>query len=156
MSLLGELQRRKVFKVGAAYAAVGWLVIEVAATIAPQLNFPEWAPRMVTFVILLGFPVALVMAWVFDVTPEGIKVDASKSGSKRVFIVAGILVALALGWFFHRQSARQFQNRRHRTGRRAYPRRQRAEVRRFGTGDRAADRRTHRHASLGADLRSQA
>jgi len=101
MSLLAELQRRKVFKVAAAYAVVGWLVIEVAATIAPQLNFPEWAPRLITFVILLGFPLALVMAWLFDVTPEGIKVDASSSGRKRMFAAAAVMAALALGWYLH-------------------------------------------------------
>jgi TolB-like protein len=101
MSLFAELKRRKVFKVAAGYAVVGWLVIEVAATIAPQLNFPEWVPRLITFAILLGFPVALVMAWLFDVTPEGIKVDASKAGSKRVFTVAAVMAALALGWYLH-------------------------------------------------------
>jgi TolB-like protein/Tfp pilus assembly protein PilF len=101
MSLIAELKRRKVFRAAGAYAVVGWLVIEVAATIAPQLNFPEWVPRLITFAILLGFPVALVMAWVFDVTPEGIRVDASKTGSKRVFVVAGVLIAFTLGWYFH-------------------------------------------------------
>ena len=104
MTLIAELQRRKVFKVGAAYLVVGWLLIQVAATVAPQLNLPEWAPRFITLVVLLGFPIVVVMAWVFDVTPEGIKVDASRVGSKRIFAAAAVLVVLALGWFFHRQS----------------------------------------------------
>jgi TolB-like protein len=104
MSLIAELQRRKVFKVGAAYLVVGWLLIQVAATVAPQLNLPEWAPRLITFIVLLGFPVVLVMAWVFDVTPEGIKVDASRVGSKRIFVTAAVLMVLSLGWYFHRQS----------------------------------------------------
>ena len=104
MSLIAELQRRKVFRVAAAYLVVGWLLIQVAATVGPQLNLPEWAPRLITFVILLGFPIALVMAWIFDVTPDGVKLDASVSGSKRVFAVAAVLVALALGWYFHGRS----------------------------------------------------
>ena len=101
MSLITELKRRKVFKVGGAYLVIGWLLIEVAATVMPQLNFPEWAPRMITFVILLGFPVALVVAWIFEVTPDGVKLDAKVSGSKRVFVTAAVLAVLALGWFFH-------------------------------------------------------
>ena len=105
MSLTAELKRRKVFKVAGAYLVVGWLLIQVAATVAPQLNLPEWAPRLITFTILLGFPIVLVMAWIFDVTPEGIKVDASRVGSKRIFVVAAVLVALALGWYFHRHPA---------------------------------------------------
>lgn len=100
MSLIAELKRRKVFKVGAAYLVVGWLVIEVASTVMPQFNVPEWAPRLVTLLIALGLPIALVMAWVFDVTPEGLKIDASRVGSKRLFGVAAALVALALGWYF--------------------------------------------------------
>lgn len=99
-NFISELKRRKVFKVAAGYAVIGWLVIEVAATIAPQLNFPEWVPRLITFVILLGFPIAVVMAWLFDVTPEGIKLDASKIGSKRIFTATAIIAALALGWYF--------------------------------------------------------
>ncbi len=104
MTLVTELKRRKVFKVAAAYLVVGWLLIQVAATVAPQLNLPEWAPRLITFTILLGFPIVLVMAWIFDVTPEGIKVDASRAGSKRMFVVAAVMTALSLGWYFHRQA----------------------------------------------------
>ena len=100
MSLIDELKRRKVFKVGVAYLVVGWLLIQVASTVAPQLNLPEWAPRLVTFAILLGFPIALVLAWVFDVTPEGIKFDAAPVGNKRIVAVAAILVTLAVGWYW--------------------------------------------------------
>ncbi len=105
MSLLAELQRRKVFKVAAAYAVVGWALIEVAATVMPQLNFPEWAPRMVTFLILLGFPITLVLAWVFEITPEGVKLDARATGNKRMIAAAALLVVLALGWYFRGQPA---------------------------------------------------
>ena len=76
MSLIAELQRRKVFKVGAAYLIGGWVLIQVAATIAPQLKLPEWAPTLVTVLVGLGFPVALALAWFFDITREGIRRDA--------------------------------------------------------------------------------
>lgn len=105
MSLVAELKRRKVFRVAAAYAVVGWLVIQVAATIAPQLNLPEWVPRLTTFLVLLGFPIAVVMAWVFDITPEGIRVDVGRTGSKRVIAIAVVFAVLALGWYF-RESPR--------------------------------------------------
>ena len=59
MSLIAELKRRSVFKVAAAYLVVGWLAIQVAATVAPQLDLPDWVPRLITFVLLLGFPVTL-------------------------------------------------------------------------------------------------
>jgi TolB-like protein len=99
MSLFAELQRRSVFKVGAAYLVVGWLVIQVAATVAPQMGLPDWTPRMVTLVVMLGFPIALVLAWVFDVTPEGLKVEPAQTGNKRMFAFAALLAALAVGWF---------------------------------------------------------
>ena len=68
-----ELKRRNVFKVATAYAIAGWLIIQVAATIAPQLNFPEWVPSFITMVVLIGFPLALIFAWAFELTPDGLK-----------------------------------------------------------------------------------
>lgn len=99
MSLFAELRRRKVFKVGAAYLVVAWIVIQVGATVAPQLGLPDWAPRMITLIVLLGMPVALVVAWLVEVTPEGLKVETAPKGNKRVFTIAAILIAVALGWF---------------------------------------------------------
>jgi len=100
MSLYAELRRRKVFKVGGAYLVVAWLLIQVAATVAPQLQLPDWAPRMITLVLLLGFPVALVLAWALDSTPEGIKVDGAPGGDKRIYAIAAILAGLVLVWYF--------------------------------------------------------
>jgi TolB-like protein len=100
MSLIAELKRRKVFKVALAYGVVAWLVIQVASTIAPQLSLPEWAPRFITLLVLLGFPIALVLAWIFDKTPEGLKVEPAAVGNKRMFAIAGVLAVLALGWYF--------------------------------------------------------
>jgi len=99
MSLFAELKRRKVIKVGAAYLVVAWLLIQVGATVAPQLNMPEWVPRLITLLALLGFPVALVLAWLLDFSSGGIKFELGEFGNKRVFTVAAVLAALALGWF---------------------------------------------------------
>ena len=100
MTLFEELKRRKVFRVGAAYLVVAWLLIQVAATVAPQLQFPEWVPRLVTLILILGFPIAVVMAWVLDFTPEGVRVDATAAGTRRVLAFGIVLVLIALGWYF--------------------------------------------------------
>ena len=100
MSLYAELQRRKVFKVGAAYLVVAWLLIQVVATLAPQLQLPDWVPRLVTLLLMVGFPVALLLAWMLDVTPEGVTTEPSAAGNGRMYAFAGALFAAALGWYF--------------------------------------------------------
>ncbi len=72
-NLITELKRRNVFRVATAYAIAGWLIIQVFATIAPQLGFPDWIAPLVTTLVLIGFPLALIFAWAFELTPEGIK-----------------------------------------------------------------------------------
>jgi TolB-like protein len=103
MSLIAELKRRKVFKVGAAYLVVAWLVVQGASIGFPAFDAPPWALRIFILIALLGFPVAVVMAWVFDITPEGVKLDADTSGSKRFFGAAILLIVLAIGWYFYGQ-----------------------------------------------------
>jgi adenylate cyclase len=76
MSLMAELQRRKVFKVAAGYAVVGWLVIQVATSVLPLYDTPAWFLRAFVLIVSLGFPIALVMAWMLEVTPEGIKMTS--------------------------------------------------------------------------------
>ncbi len=98
MSLFSELKRRSVFKVGVAYLVVAWVVIQVADTVAPQLGLPEWAPRFITLLVLLGFPLAVVLAWIFDITPEGIRADATP-GNKGVFVVGTVVGLAVLGWY---------------------------------------------------------
>ena len=73
MSLIAELKRRNVFRVGAAYAIVAWLLIEVASVIFPGLHLPDWTLTFLIIVILAGYPVALIFAWAVELTPEGIK-----------------------------------------------------------------------------------
>jgi len=100
MNLLAELRQRKVFKVGGAYLVVAWLAIQAASIAFPTFDAPPWALRVFILVVLLGFPLALVLAWVFDVTPEGVKKSASHVGNKRIYAAASALVALALLWYF--------------------------------------------------------
>ena len=75
--------RRKVYKVAIAYAVVAWLLMQVASQIFPFFEIPNWAVRLVVLLLVIGFPVALILAWAFELTPEGIKraedVDLSKS-----------------------------------------------------------------------------
>jgi TolB-like protein len=71
--VLSELRRRRVFKVTAIYAIVAWIVVQVAATTFPVLMLPEWTVRLVIALVLLGLPVVALLAWIFDITPEGIE-----------------------------------------------------------------------------------
>ena len=68
-----ELKRRNVYKVAVAYAFVRWLVVQVATQVFPFLAIPNWVVRLVIVVIVIGFPIALVIAWAFEATPQGIK-----------------------------------------------------------------------------------
>lgn len=70
--LLVEIRRRHVFRVAAVYAVVAWLVIEVSSVVSPELMLPEWFTRAIILLALLGFPVALVLTWAYDITPDGI------------------------------------------------------------------------------------
>src|SRR5438445_7376180 len=72
-NFFAELKRRNVYRVAVAYAVVGWLVIQVCATIVPALHLSDSITTAVVVVVLLGFPIALVLAWAFEITPEGIK-----------------------------------------------------------------------------------
>jgi TolB-like protein/Tfp pilus assembly protein PilF len=72
-SLFAELKRRNVYKVAVAYAVVGWLVIQVTATVVPALHMPDGITTAVVVLVLVGFPIALVIAWAFEMTPEGMK-----------------------------------------------------------------------------------
>ena len=72
-SFFAELKRRNVYKVAVAYAVVGWLVMQIAATVVPALHLPDGITSAVVVLTLLGFPIALVIAWAFEMTPEGMK-----------------------------------------------------------------------------------
>jgi tetratricopeptide (TPR) repeat protein len=83
-SFLDELKHRKVFRVAAVYLAVGWAIIEAADTILPRMGAPDWVVTTVMFVVLAGFPVSLILAWVFDVRLEGGAATVVRDGSQSV------------------------------------------------------------------------
>jgi TolB-like protein len=101
------LKRRNVFKVAVAYAVVGWLLVEIASTVVPTFEAPRWVLQTLTFVFILGFPLALIFAWAYELTPEGLKkekdIDRSLSitqvtGRKLDYLIIATLVT-ALAYF---------------------------------------------------------
>ncbi len=100
MSLVAELKRRNVFKVGAAYLVVAWLVVQAASIGFPTFEAPAWALRVFIFVLMLGFPMALVLAWMLQMTPEGVRVEDATGGGKGLYAIAGGLAVLAIAWYF--------------------------------------------------------
>ena len=112
-NFFAELKRRNVYKVAVGYGVVGWLVMQVAATIVPALHLPDSLTTAVVVVVLLGFPIALVIAWAFEMTPEGMKRTENVSPnepnpqwSRRKFFtfvaVVALLAAVLLGYRFWR------------------------------------------------------
>ena len=102
-NFFSELKRRNVYKVAVAYAVVGWLLVQVATQVFPFFEIPNWAVRLVVLAIVIGFPVALVIAWAFELTPEGLKhtedVDVSdKRVSKRRTWIYVTLIGAALSF----------------------------------------------------------
>jgi TolB-like protein/cytochrome c-type biogenesis protein CcmH/NrfG len=105
-SFFAELKRRNVYKVAIAYAVVAWLLMQVASQIFPFFEIPNWAVRLVVLLLIIGFPVALILAWAFELTPEGIKraedVDLSKSLTRKTgrkldfFIIAVLLLVIGI------------------------------------------------------------
>src|SRR6266550_4080349 len=73
INFFAELKRRNVYKVAVAYAVVGWLLVQVTTQVFPIFEIPNWALRLIVLAIIIGFPIALVIAWAFELTPEGIK-----------------------------------------------------------------------------------
>jgi adenylate cyclase len=110
--LFAELKRRRVFRVAAVYAAIAWLVVEVSDTVLPRLELPDWTVTLVLVLVLAGFPVALVLAWAFDITPTGVArtppVERSEPGRRwqagRIAIVGAvaILAVAGGGWWLSR------------------------------------------------------
>ena len=106
-NFFGELKRRNVYKVAVAYGVVGWLVVQIATQVFPFLEIPNWLVRLVIVFVAVGFPIALVIAWAFELTPEGIRraedVDlpaASRPKNRAWIYVAAIGAALSVGLFF--------------------------------------------------------
>src|SRR5213596_4307970 len=109
-NFFAELKRRNVYKVAVAYAVVGWLLVQVATQVFPFFEIPNWAVRLIVLLIVIGFPIALVIAWAFEATPEGIKrtevadtmpVSAATRRKKHAWIyVVVIAAAISVTLFF--------------------------------------------------------
>jgi len=115
VSFLAELKRRKVFRVGVVYAATAFVIIQAADIMLPSLGVPAWALSLIVVMVILGFPVALVLGWALELTPDGIKrtesVPAAQTGhgpapallGKRTVLASALLVAVGVGigagWF---------------------------------------------------------
>src|SRR5438270_1123028 len=111
----GELRRRNVYKVAVAYAIVAWVLVQVATQVFPFFEVPNWAIRLVVLLLVIGFVVALVFSWAFELTAEGLKrtedVDVTKSvtkstGRKLDFVIIAILL-LIIGIFAYQRFAGQ-------------------------------------------------
>ena len=110
-----ELQRRKVYRVAAAYIIAAGFIIQIGSAVFPAWELPNWTFRLVVVLLLIGFPIALILAWAYDVTPQGIRATptTSASGGHRrrnliMLIAAGVIVSAAAGFFLlPRVSARK-------------------------------------------------
>ena len=105
-TFFGELKRRNVYKVAVAYIVAGWALSQGIAQVLPVFDVPNWAIRLGVLLIIIGFPIALIIAWAFEVTPEGIKrteaADAAGQRSRGVAWIYVVLIGavLSVGLFF--------------------------------------------------------
>ncbi len=106
-NFFAELKRRNVYKVAVAYAVVGWLLVQVATQVFPFFEIPNWTVRLVVLAIVIGFPIALIVAWAFELTPEGLKrtedADLIAQGHRKSHVWIYVVIAgasLSIGLFF--------------------------------------------------------
>ena len=106
-NFFAELKRRNVYKVAIAYGVVAWLLMQIASQIFPFFEIPNWAVRLVVLLLVIGFPVALILAWAFELTPEGLKRTEfaeqlpKKSVRSRAWIYVVVVAgAISVGLFF--------------------------------------------------------
>ena len=105
-NLFEELKRRKVFRVAAVYAVVAWVLIQVADVVLPTFGAPDWVNQTLIFLVILGFPIAVILSWAYEVTPDGIRADnpnqapgasAHPSDQKLIYAILA-LVLLVVGF----------------------------------------------------------
>ncbi len=105
MAFIEELRQRKVVRVAVAYLVVAWLGVQVASVALPAFEAPGWVLRVLMLVLALGFPLALILTWAIDLTPDGPRYSPGGVGWKRMVAISVGLGALALGWYFVGQPA---------------------------------------------------
>lgn len=104
-NFFGQLKRRHVYKIAVAYVVVAWLLIQVATQVFPFFELPNWAVQVVVLAMVIGFPIALVLAWAFELTPEGIKREEdvasrrsrTRQAGRRLTALIIVVAALATG-----------------------------------------------------------
>src|SRR6476661_5349249 len=103
-NFFAELKRRNVYKVAVAYGVVGWLIVQVATSVLPTFHAPDWVAQTLIVLVVLGFPVALIIAWAFEMTPEGMKRTENVSPDEPIpqwskrkfgFFIAGTAIVAA-------------------------------------------------------------
>ena len=117
MSFFEELKRRKVFRVAATYAVVAWILMQIGEVTFPALNIPDWVMSTLVVLLLAGFPIAVIFAWVFDKTPQGyIKTDAPDIENiggmnvkvddrpfylqkRNIFLILGVIAGILIGTY---------------------------------------------------------
>ena len=117
MSFIDELKRRKVFRVAASYAVVAFIIMQLVEILFPMFNFPQWTQQFTVIIVLLGFPIAVILSWVFDKTPQGfvktdfndtedvggmnVKVDARPFylQKRNIFLALGVFAGILIGTY---------------------------------------------------------
>ena len=111
-SFFSELKRRKVLRVVAAYVVSSWVLLQVADLFTDILALPDWAPKLVLLILVVGFVPALILSWAFDVTPDGVQGEGGESGKGPVVLsLLVVLLGLAAGgWWYSGMDARWARN----------------------------------------------
>ncbi len=115
--LFAELRRRNVFRVAGVYAVVAWLLVQIVVAIETPLSLPAWTDTLVIVLFGVGFPVAMVLAWAFEMTPEGVKLTANvpkgesiapKTGRKLDYAILGGVALVAVMFVYDRMTPEPF------------------------------------------------
>jgi len=107
MNFFNELKRRNVIRAAGLYLVGAWLVVQVAGTVLPMFGAPEWVPRTIVMLLVIGFIPALIFSWVFELTPEGLKRDEDVPATQSISPQTGrrmdrmiiVVLVLALAYF---------------------------------------------------------
>jgi adenylate cyclase len=109
-----EVRRRKVYRVAAAYVIAAGFIIQISSAVFPAWDLPSWAFRLVVVFLLIGFPISLILAWAYDITPQGIRATPAPGTHRRrnliMLIAVGVIVSAVAGFFlFPRVSRRDVE-----------------------------------------------
>src|SRR3954462_10378992 len=104
-SFFEEVQRRKVYRVAVAYVVAAGFIIQIGSAVFPAWDLPNWTFRLVIVLLLIGFPIVLILAWAYDITPQGIKATPTAPGPSRrrrnlaLLGASGVIISAVAGFF---------------------------------------------------------